>query len=178
MNANPSGSRTPSTGSWGGLEARREVAAVAIPSLSQEQAAGGVGEFPRLCSRAIGTNGGTRRAKMVCRGALVERRAVRGRAGDFRAPRHIARHLVSHLLLSANMSAPADTVRPVSRCEAGPRIGKRVAGLKRASRKAAQPGSGSSPPLEESDTELVYPRCGVVSTPVCELSRGKGVLAA
>jgi hypothetical protein len=178
VNANPSGSRTPSTGSWGGLEARREVAAAAVPSLSQNQSAGSVGLCPRLVSRAVGPNGGTRRAKKVCRGALVERRAVQGRVGDFRFPRHIARHLVPHLLLSAKTSAQADAVRPVFPSEAGPRFGEPVAGPERALRRAAQPGSGSSPPLEASDTELVYPRYGVVSTPACELSRGKGVLAA
>ena len=116
---------------------------------------------------------------MVCRGALVERRAAQGRVGDLQLPRHIARHLVPHLLLSANTSAPADAVRPRFPSEAGPRFGKLVAGLVA---RLAQSGPTTEvvPRLvsEARDTELVQPRCGVASTPACELSRGKGVLAA
>jgi hypothetical protein len=178
VNANPSGSRTPSTGSWGRSEARREVAAAAVPSPCQMQTAALTGEFRRRGGEAAGTDGGTRRAKMVCRGALVERRAVQGRVGDLQLPRHIASHLVSHLLLSANTSAPADAARPGFPSEAGPLLGKLVSGLVCALRRAAQPGSGFSPRLEARDTDLVRPRCGVRSTPACELSRGKGVLAA
>jgi hypothetical protein len=178
VNANPSGSRTPSTGSRGGSEARREVAEAVVPSLCHAQAGGSTGVSPRLRCPAVGTAGGTRRAKMVCRGALVQRRAAQGRVGDPEPPRHVARHLVPHLLLSANASAQADAVRPVFPSEACPQIGELVADNEHALRRAAQPESGFSPRLGASDPELVYLRRGVPSTSACELSRGKGVLAA
>ena len=178
MNANPSGSRTPSTGCRGGLDTRKELAATSGPPLDHRQldVLARIGDDTSV--RLDGSNGGTRHAKMVCRGALVARRAVQGRVGELELPRHIAGHLVSHLLLSANTSAPADAVRSGFPREAGPRFGQLVAGLVCALRRAAQPGSGFSPRLEARDTDLVCPRCGVRSTPACELSRGKGVLAA
>jgi hypothetical protein len=178
VNANPSGSRTPSTGSWGRSEARREVAAAAVPSPCQMQTAALTGEFRRRGGEAAGTDGGTRRAKMVCRGALVPRRAAQGRVGDRETPRHIAPQLVPHRLLSANPSAQADAARPCLPIEAGPRSEKLVAGLVHASRRAVQPRSRYSPRPEARDTELVHTRCDVNSTSACEQSRGKGVLAA
>jgi hypothetical protein len=178
VNANPSGSRTPSTGSRGELEARREVATAAVLSLCHVHRAAGAGTFPRLCGEALGSSGGTCRAKMVRRGALSERHAAQGRVGDMKSPRHIASHLVRHLLLSACTSAPADAVRPDSPIEASPHSGTPVAGLTHASRRAAQHERGSLPPYEASDTKLVHPRYGVASTSACERSRRKGVLAA
>jgi hypothetical protein len=178
VNANPSGSRTPSTGSRGELEARREFARAVAPSFGHSPAAGGIGVFLMPDGRAVGSNGGTRRAKKVCRGALVPRRAAQGRVGDSLPPRHVARHLVPHLLLLANTSAPADAVRPGFPGKVRPCLGERLGGRQHALRRAAQPGSGDSPRPGAGDTELVRPRCGVLSTPACELSRGKGVLAA
>ncbi len=178
MNANPSGSRTPSTGSRGGLEARREFARAVAPSFGHSPAADSIGVYLMLRGEGCGTNGGTRRAKMVCRGALVPRRAAQGRVGDRQPPRHVARHLVPHLLLSAKTSAPADAVCPGFPSGARPCIGERPGGRQHAMRRAAQPGRRHTPRLGASDTDLVYPRFGVVSTPACELSRGKGVLAA
>jgi hypothetical protein len=178
VNANPSGSRTASTGSRGGSEARREVAAVAEPSSSLARATGRSGESLGQAGKVTGSNGGTRRAMMVRRGALATRRTAQGRVGDPETPRHIARHLVPHRLLSANTSALADAVRPCLPVEVGPRSGKLVAGLVRASRRAVQPGRRCSPRLEVSDTEPVNARFDVTSTSACEQSRGKGVLAA
>ncbi len=178
MNANPSGSRTPSTGSRGGSEARREFAKAVAPSFGHSPAAGSIGLNQMQGGRAVGTNGGTRRAKMVCRGALVPRRAAQGRVGDRQTPRHVARHLVPHLLLSAKTSASADAVRPGFPSEARPCLGERPGGQQHALRRAAQPGSADQPRLGAGHTELVHPRYGVLSTLACELSRGKGVLAA
>jgi hypothetical protein len=178
VNANPSGSRTPSAGSRGGLEARREFARAVVPSFGHSPAALGIGVYLMLRGQESGTNGGTRRAKMVCRGALVPRRAAQGRVGDRQPPRHVARHLVPHLLLSAKTSAPADAVRPGFPIGARPCIGEGSGGRQHALRRAAQPGRRQTPPFGASDTDLVYPRFGVVSAPACEPSRGKGVLAA
>jgi hypothetical protein len=178
VNANPSGSRTASTGSRGESEARRVVAAVAVPSLSLARVTGRSGETLEQAGKVMGSNVGTRRAKMVRRGALATRRAAQGRVGDPDTPRHIARHLVPHRLLSANTSAPADAVRPCLPVETSSRSGKLVAGLVHASRRAVQPGSRHAPRLEARDSELVHNRCDVISTSACELSRGKGVLAA
>jgi hypothetical protein len=178
VNAIPSGSRTASTGSRGGSEARREFATVAVPSSSLARAAGCTGESLGHAGSVIGSNDGTRRAKMVRRGALATRRAAQGRVGDSEIPRHIARHLVPHRLLLANTSAPADAVRPCLPVEAGPRSGKLVAGLVHASRRAVQPGSRYVPPLGARDAELVRTRYDVISASACEQSRGKGVLAA
>ena len=178
MNANPSGSRTPSTGSWGRSEARREVAAAAVPSPCQMQTAALTGEFRRRGGEAAGTDGGTRRAKMVCRGALVERRAVQGRVGDLQLPRHIASHLVSHLLLSARTSARADAVRPRFLDQAWPWLAKVSMVRNAASRPKAQPAEWHTPPDGACDTELVRLGPDVTSTSACAQSRGKGVLAA
>jgi hypothetical protein len=178
VNAIPSGSPTASTGSRGGSEARREVAAVAVPSLSLSRATGRSGEPLGQSGNLSGSNVGTRRAKMVRRGALATRRAAQGRVGDPDTPRHIARHLVPHRLLSANTSATADAVRPCLPVEASPRSVRLVTGLVHASRRAVQPGSRHLPCLRASDTELVNPRYDVISTSPCELSRGKGVQAA
>jgi hypothetical protein len=178
VNANPPGSRTPSTGSRGESEARREVAAAAEPSSSHARVARRAGVARGTDGPAAGSNGGTRRAMMVCRGALVKRRAAQGRVGDLEPPRQIARHLVPHLLLSANTSAPADAVRPHFPIGARPRFGKVLTGFEHAFHRAAKPGTGSSPRDGARDTELVEPRCDVASTSACEVSRGKGVLAA
>jgi hypothetical protein len=178
VNANPSGSRTASTGSWGGSEARREVAAVAEPSFSPARAVSPRGGSPRQGGNVIGSSGGTRRAMMVRRGALITRRAAQGRVGDPEFPRHIARQLVPHRLLSANTSAPADAVRPRFLSGEHARVGTLVAGLKRASRRAVQPGRLRAPRILAPEARLVHTRCDVTSTSGCDPSRGKGVLAA
>jgi hypothetical protein len=115
---------------------------------------------------------------MVCRGALVKRRAAQGRVGDLELPRQVARHLVSHPLLSANTSAPTDVVRPHSPIGTHARFEKVVAGSLHTSYRAAQPVTGSSPIEKARDTELVEPRSDVALTSACEEPRGKGVLAA
>jgi hypothetical protein len=178
VNANPSGSRTASTGSRGGSEARREVATVAEPSSSPARVGCHWGRAPRHVGEVIGSSGGTRRAMMVRRGALITRRAAQGRVGDPEFPRHIARQLVPHRLLSANTSAPADAVRPRFLSGECPRIGTLVADLKRASRRAVQPGRFRAPRLLALEAELVHTRYDVTSTSGCDPSRGKGVLAA
>ena len=178
MNAIPSGSRTASTGSRGGSEARREVAAFAGPSPSLARLSGRSRDFSGHAGNVVGSRGGTRRAMMVRRGALAKRCAAQGRVGDPETPRHIALHLVRQRLLSANPSAPADAVRPCHPTESGSRSGKLVAGLVHASRRAVQPGSSHTPCIRASDAELVQTRCDVRSTSACETFRWKGVLAA
>ena len=178
MNANPSGSRTPPTGCWGRSKARRELEAAAEPSSGHARVDGPAGKTGGTDRRVPGSVGGTRHAMKVCRGALNVMRAAQGRVGDLQLPRHIARHLVPHRLLSANTSAPADAGRASFPVGAYPRFGKHSAGPELALRRAAQPGSGRSPRLEASDTDLVHTRYDVTSTSACELSRGKGVLAA
>jgi len=178
VNANPSGPRTPPTGCWGRSKARRELEAAAEPSSRharidvQAGIAGGPGP------RAYGSIGGTRHAMKVCRGALNVRRAAQGRVGDLHLPRHIARHLVSHRLLSANTSAPADAVRPLTPDGASRRPAAVWTVRTPASRTVARPGNRFSPRPGARDTELVQPGCDVSTTSACGHSRGKGVLAA
>jgi hypothetical protein len=114
----------------------------------------------------------------VCRGALDVRRAAQGRVGDQHFPRHFAHHLVSHPLLSANTSAPADAVRPLARGGVDRRRAEVSAARTLASRNSARPGNRFSPRSEARDTELVQPCCYVSTTSACGHSRGKGVLAA
>jgi hypothetical protein len=178
VNANPSGSRTPSTGSRGESEARREVATTAVPSPSHARATRGTGLFRGPGRQAVGARGGTRRAMMVCRGALVKRRAAQGRVGELEPPRQVARHLDPHLLLSANTSALADAVRPHFPTGAGPDSG-------RCSRAPSTP--STERPSQERVPRLVKRRgtpswsCPAATSHrrrVSQVSRGKGVLAA
>jgi hypothetical protein len=180
VNANPSGSRTPSTGSRGRLEARRELAAATGPS--QRLACFDVcaGVSGRAIRRVKGSNGGSRRAKKVCRGAPSLRCVAQGRVGDNFNPRRVAHQLVPHLLLSARTSAPADAVRPHPPGGARPwRPAESTAPVPvPPSRPEARPTDRSSPRPGARDTELVQPGCDVVATSACGHSRGKGVLAA
>jgi len=178
VNANPSGSRTASTGSRGGSQARREFAGFAGPSFSRARAAWRTGEALAQAGDVIGLRGGTRRAKKVCRGALITRRAAQGRVGDGKPPRRIAYHLVPHRLLSAIASALADAVRRQFSHRERPGSGNLVAGPSFASRRAVQSADGCSRRLEAGDTELIHARYDVTSTSGCAESRGKGVLAA
>jgi hypothetical protein len=178
VNANPSGSRTPSTGCRGGLDTRKELAATSGPPLDLRQldvlARIGDETFVRL----DGSNGGTRHAKTVCRGALRQRRAAQGRVGDQFPPRQIAHHLVSHLLLSAKTSAQADVVRPFLSGGARTRSAKESTNQSALSWQQAQPEICSSLPAEARNTRLVQPGGDVTPTLARGLSRGKGVLAA
>jgi hypothetical protein len=178
VNANPSGSRTASTGSRGGSQARREFAGFAGPSYGLARAAAQRGKSLGQAGDVIGSRGGTRRAKMVCRGALVTRRAAQGRVGDQETPRHIAYHLVPHRLLLAKASAIADAVRCHFPDRERPGYGNLVAGSKFASRRAVQSANGCSRRLDAGDSELIDTRYDVTSTSGCAESRGKGVLAA
>jgi hypothetical protein len=178
VNANPSGSRTASTGSWGGSQARREFASFAGPSCRLPRAAAQPGKSLGRAGDVVGSRGGTRRAKMVCRGALLTRRAAQGRVGDLQTPRHVACHLVPHRLLLAKASAHADAVRCHFPDRERPGDGNLVAGLKLASRRAVQSADGCSLRLEPGDCKLIHARCDVTSTSGCAESRGKGVLAA
>ena len=178
MNANPSGSRTPSTGGWGGSKARRELAKTTEPSPGAARLGvrSGIPEGP--ARGAGGMDGGKRRATTVCRGALSVRRAAQGRVGDCCRPRHIANHLVRHRLLSAKTSAPLDAARPVTAGRANHRPAVDATVRNPASQSAAQPGNRLSPHAEALDTELVRPCCDVPATLACGHSPGKGVLAA
>jgi len=178
VNANPSGSRTPSTGCRGGSDTRKELAAISGPPLGLRQLDVLARIGHETCQRLDGSNGGTRHAKMVCRGALNQRRAAQGRVGDQFPPRHIARHLVSHLLLSAKTSAPADVVRPFLLGGARLRSAKGSTTRSAVSWQQAQPEKCYSLPPEARNTRLVQPGGNVIPTLARGLSRGKGVLAA
>jgi hypothetical protein len=178
VNANPSGSRTPSTGCWGRLEARRVLAAAAGPSLSLARVDVHAGISGTTNRRVVGSNGGARCAKTVRRGALNLRCAAQGRVGDQLSPRHVAHHLVPHLLLLANTSAPADAVRPRFLEGARPRLVNVAMVRSAASRPKAQPAERRTPHEGACDTELVHAGHDVIPTSARAQSRGKGVLAA
>jgi hypothetical protein len=178
VNANPSGSRTPSTGSWGRSKARRELAATTEPSPGQAPVGAHTG-FAGVRDRlGRGLNGGTRHAMTVCRGALNLRCAAQGRVGERDLPRHVVRHLAPHLLLSANSSALADAVRPRMLVEAGLWPSDESTARKHASRPKVQPRECFSPLHGARDTVLVQSGCDVVETLARGHSRWKGVLAA
>jgi hypothetical protein len=178
VNANPSGSRTPSTGSWGRSKARRELAAASEPSPGHAPVVVLAG-FAGVRYRPVrDVNGGTRHAMTVCRGALNLRCAAQGRVGDLNPPRHVVRHHAPHLLLLANAFVPTDAVGPFMLVGAGFRPSDESTVRLHASRPKAQPGECFSPPHGASDTELVHSGCDVVETLARGHSRGKGVLAA
>jgi len=178
VNANPSGSRTSSTGCWGELEARRELAAATGPSLGLAHVDVRAGLSGTAIRRVDGANGGSRHAKKACRGALNLRCAAQGRVGDQLTPRHVAHHLVPHLLLSARTSAHADAVRPRFLDQARAWLAKVSMVRNAASRPKAQPAEWHTPPDEACGTELVRLGPDVTPTSACAQSRGKGVLAA
>jgi len=178
VNANPSGSRTPSTGSWGKSKARREFAAATEPSPGYVPIVGVAGFAGAPYRPVRSMNDGTRHAKTVCRGALSLRCAAQGRVGDLDLPRHVIRHLAPHLLLLANSSASGDAVRPLMLVRARFWPSDESTVRKHASRPKAQPGECFSPRSEARDTELVQSGCDVVETLARGHSRGKGVLAA
>jgi hypothetical protein len=178
VNANPSGSRTPPTGCRGILEARREFAVATGPSqgLAPLDVRAVMSGRPRR--RTKSSNGGSRHAKMVCRGALNLRRTAQGRVGDELTPRHVASHLVPQLLLSARSSASADTVRLRLGEGAMPRLAQDVAARSAASRPQAQPGERLLPVSGSRGANLVSTGADVTPASACAQSRGKGVLAA
>ncbi len=173
MNATPSGSCTCPAGGRAGSEARR-VCITEGPSAGHSEVVGFAGQAgwqPR------GPIGGTRRAKTVRRGALIASQAAQGRVGG-NGPRHVAAPLVSHPLLSASTSAPADPVRPHQPGVARSWRPAESTALVPVppSRSEARPTDRSTPRPGARDTELVQPAC-VDATPGRGLSRGKGVLA-
>jgi hypothetical protein len=178
VNANPSGSRTPSTGGRGGSKARRELAKTKEPSPGCARLGVRSGIPGGLDRRAGGSAGGKRHATMVCRGALSVRRAAQGRVGECRVPRQFANHLARHRLLSAKTSAPLDAARrlPAGRGTTRPADGATVRNP--ASQSVAQPGIRCSPRTGARDTELLRPCCDVPATLACGHSPWKGVLAA
>ncbi len=178
MNANPSGSRTPWTGCLGSSKARREFTATTGPSQGLAQRDVCAGLSGQAIRRGAGSNGGSRHAKTVCRGALNLRRTAQGRVGGDRVPRHVAIHLVSHRLLSARTSAPADAVRPYLRDGASPRLMQAKTVRKAASCPQAQPGECRTTRDGSCGRELVHPGPDVTPASARAQSRGKGVLAA
>jgi len=178
VNANPSGSRTPSTGCRGGLDTRKEFAATSGPPLGLRQLDMLARIGDETGQQLDGSSGGTRHAKTVCRGALEQRHAAQGRVGDQFPPRHIAHHLVAHLLLSAKTSASADVVRQFFLGGAGLRSAKGSTTQSAVSWQEAQPEKCYSLPDDARNTTLVQPGGDVTPTLARGLSRGKGVLAA
>jgi hypothetical protein len=178
VNANPSGSRTPSTGCRGTFDTRKGLAATSGPPLDHCQ----LDVLARIGDETFewlhGSNGGTWHAKTVCRGALEQRGAAQGRVGDQCPPRHIAHHHVSHLLLSAKTSAPADAVRSFLSGGACLRSAKGSTTHGAVSWQQAQPEKCYSLPEEARNTRLAQPGGDVTPALVRGLSRGKGVLAA
>ena len=86
MNANPSGSRTALTGSLGGSEARREFAAVAEPSSGLARATGRMGDTSARAGGAIGSFGGTRRARRCVAGPSLRGAPPKEGSGTVRLP--------------------------------------------------------------------------------------------
>jgi hypothetical protein len=178
VNANPSGSRTPSTGSWGRSKARKGFTKATGPSLCHAWADVYAGCSGGIDRHGKGTGGGTRHATKACRGALFVRRTAQGRTGDLLL-RQVSRHLASHPLLLANTSAPADAVRPAVFDRANVRSVMALATAESAgTRQEAQRRTGSSLQHGAGDTELVQPGRDVATTAANGHSRGKGVLAA
>jgi hypothetical protein len=178
VNANPSGTRAPSTGCRGELEARRELAAATGPSLGLARFDVRAGLSGRAKERVNGANDGSRHAKKACCGAKNPRCAAQGRVGDQLTSRHVAYHLVPHLLLSARTSAQADAVRPRVLDQASAWLAKVSIVRNAASRPMAQPAKWYMPPDEVCGTKLVRPGPDVTPTSACVQSRGKGVQAA
>jgi hypothetical protein len=179
VNANPSGSRTPSTGGWGQSIARRKFASITEPRPTWLQTIDRAGDSVAVNRKVINSAGGTRHAKTACRRARNPKRTVQGRNGDRYRPRHVD-HLVSQPLPLANRSATAGTVRPlVSGRGQHLFLDERVL-PKTASRPKAQPRDHNAPSHDRNarDTELAQPVRGVALTPVDGPPRGKGVLAA
>jgi hypothetical protein len=176
VNANPSGSRAPSTGRWGGSEARRELAAASGPSVGHAQPDMLAGFSGRAWGNGIGLGGGTRHAKTVCRGALNQRRAAQGRVEDQFPPRYVARHPVAHPLLSARTSGSADAVCSLHLGGAWPPP-TRTSTNRIAFRSTAQPGDCFSSLHGARNTDLVRHGRRARQALVCGHSRGKGVLA-
>ena len=181
MNANPSGSRTPSTGCRGESEARRELAAATGPSPGLARVAVRAG----IVRPGDSTGGWLERRDAARQDGVSWGPQPRGAppkegSGTRLTPRHIARHLVPHLLLSANTSAPADAVRPRFP-DRGTALGSRRWSTVRnaASQAKAQPAKWSL----ASSTRRVTPSWSSPAptsrpTSACGQSRGKGVLAA
>ena len=178
MNANPSVSRTLSTGCWEWLEARREFAAAAGPSPGLARIdvlaglSGGGMEWEN------GSTGGSRQAKKACRGANNPRCAAQGRVGEELTSRHVAHHLVTHPLLSARTSARAGVVRPRFPGQAWPWLTTVSPARNAASWPMAQPAKWHTSPEGTCDTKLARPGPDVTPMSACAQSRGKGVQAA
>jgi hypothetical protein len=179
VNANPSGSRTPSAGRRGRSIVRREFANTTGLPLCGLHSSGRVGGTGPAIRRASSAGGGTRHGMMAWRGALDPRhkRDAQGRHGETDAPRHVDHH-VSHPLLSATTSAYADVSGPLSSQKGFRLFGDEPALEAAALRPEAQPGYRDSPHHAASDTEPVQPARGVILAPASRRSQRKGVLAA
>jgi hypothetical protein len=178
VNANPSGSRSPSTGGRGRLQARRGLARTTGPLLDQARNGFRTLSFRVTCRRASGFSGGTRRAKMACRGAHCVRLAGQGRAGDA-TPRHVYFHLAPQPLLSANTPALAGEVRLFRFDPESPgRRAEIVTAAFDATRSKAQQANCASPRQGASGTELVQPGRSARIFAANGHSPRKGVLAA
>jgi hypothetical protein len=178
--ANPSGSRTPSTGGWGASEARRELAQATEPSRSRLGTTPHVGASRLRDGSGEGSHGGTRHATTVCRGAPSVRRSAQGRVGGHGSPRHVGSHLAPHPLLAAKPSGSPDDVRHFTCDRINPAPRGERAGRDRASPSKAQPGDHSPFRPGTGDTELRQPGGDAVAdaSALDGPSGGKGVLAA
>ncbi len=145
MNATPSGACTSPAGGQGGSEARR-VRTTSGPSRGPARDVGLAVAFGNTGDLGAVIRDGTRCAKTVCRVALCARHAAQGRVGGI-GLRHVVALLVTHPLLSANTSAPADAVRPHPPGDARPWHPAEVTDNRHASLKRARPaGRRSSGP--------------------------------
>ena len=179
MNANPSGSRTPSTGCWGRSEARREFAAATGPSLG----------LARLDACA-GMSGRARRAggwlerRVAARqdgvswGPQPEARRPRKGRGPTTSPARRPSSRVTSASFGENVrSGGRGPSTPARRGLAPAREG--VDGPRRRLM-ATGPTRGMSHASSErrATPQLVQPGPDVAPASACAQSRGKGVLAA
>jgi hypothetical protein len=178
VDANPSGSRTPSTGCWGRSDTRKGFAANAGPSLGPTCCDACAGLSGAAKQRGSGSSGGSRCAKTVRRGALNLRCAAQGRVGESLSPRHVNHHLVPHLFLLAKTSAPAGAVCPHILERAWPKLANVSTARNATKRPKAEPADRHVPHDGACTTALGQPGHDVIPTSACAQSRGKGVLAA
>jgi hypothetical protein len=179
VNANPSGSRTPSAGGRGRWIVRREFASSSGLPQSGSHATGCAGGAGSAIGRAPNSGGGTRHGMTAWRGALDPRheRDAQGRHGETDSPRHVDHH-VPYPLLSASTSAHTDVSGPLIFPGGLHLFGDEPAPRAAALRPEVQPGYRDSSQHGMSNTEMVLPARGVVLAPASRRSQRKGVLAA
>jgi hypothetical protein len=174
VNANPSGSRTPSTGGRGRSIARRRFASTTelpLNCLLTIHRAGCAGPVNR---HAIGSGSGTRHAMKACRGGPNPKRAAQGRSGEIVLPRHVD-HLVLQPLPLANRSATADRVRRPVLERSRHFVQDERAFAATPSRPKAQPRDHDAPWPDHKarDTKLAQPMRSIALTPEDGPSEGK-----